>query len=367
MNGSSDHITPTTTPEPTRRRGVRLPLHGLASLRILIVLTIGIGYASTMGIGTDSVEWGNLWGYDPSWYGVNLLFILSGFLAMRSFAQGRSVFDFFGSRIWSLWPALLAATLVTVLILYPIMCNSDAPHRMNAGALTVYFLKTVFLIEPGAPLPGLLDDAKYACLMQGAIWTLRWGLALHIAFVIGRKLKLFANRHLVLALAALAVLTYTLLVWSAVRYVAFGEAIEAYLPAFRLGSCYLVGTAVFAWQNRLNLSWRVILPTALGFGALATAHSLYMFWTPMMEVLGTAFWLTLCLGFLSYAPHSLRRCPRITPVLYVTIWPAAQVVVALFPGMGQRGVIEVSLILASIGAVIVFLLLRQARVQPARL
>lgn len=349
-----------------RRQGVRLPLHGLAALRILIVLVIGIGYASTMGIGTDSVEWGHHWGYDPSWWGVNLLFILSGFLALRSFTQDRSVFDFFGSRLWSLWPALLAATLVTTVLLYPIMCDTEATRTLGAGALAAYFFKTVFLIDPGAALPGLLDDAKYACLMQGAIWTLRWGLALHVAFIVGYKLRLFAHRNLIAGLFGLALLVYMTLVASSVAYPDFGELIAVFLPGVRLGTAYLAGTVLFAWQGKLMVSWRYMLPAAVAFAGLATLHDAFLGWSPILEVLGTAFWLTCCLGFLGYAPLQLRKCPRLTPVLYVTIWPAAQVIVALFPGLSQGGVIEFSLALASLGAVVVFLLLRQAHVQPAR-
>ena len=349
-----------------RRQGTRLPLHGLAALRILIVLVIGIGYASTMGIGTDSVEWGHHWGYDPSWWGVNLLFVLSGFLALRSLTQNRSVLDFFSSRIWSLWPALIAATLVTVVLLYPVMCNRDAAQTMDAGALTLYFFKTIFLIDPGARLPGLLDDAKYMCLMQGAIWTLRWGFVLHVAFLVGHKLRLFSDRRLIAALFGLALLAYVCVVQTAIMRPVFGEMVTQVLPGLRLGTAYLAGTALFAWQDRLRLSWRFLLPAIISFAGLTTLNEMFLPWTPLMEVLGTAFWVTCGLAFLGYAPQQLRRCPRLTPVLYVTIWPAAQVIVALFPGLSQSGVIEFSLVLASLVAVIVFLLLRQANVQPAR-
>ncbi|WP_427452572.1 hypothetical protein [Litorimonas sp. WD9-15] len=349
------------------QRRDRLPLHGLAALRILIVLMIGLGYASTMGLGTESFEWGHHWGYDPSWYGLQLLFLLSGFLAARSMTQGRTIVEFFKSRLFSLWPALLTATLVTVLIIYPLMCAPDAPVKMDALDLTAYFFKTVFLIDPGSRMPGLLDDAKYMCLMQGAIWTLRWGLILHVAFLFGWMTKLLQNRHLALVSAVLGLAGYVSTVFLAVKFPAFAQIIEPVLPGIRLGYIYLCGVALFSWQHKLPRRLFTIWIIAALLGAAATFHYHVLPWTPLIEILGTAFWATLCIGFLTHAPLAMRRCPRLAPVLYVTIWPAAQIIVALVPELNAFGVIEFSVLLASSTAVVGFLLLRQARIQPTRL
>lgn len=352
---------------PFYGRRARLPLHGLAALRILIVLFIGIGYASTMNIGPENYEWGNHWGYDPSWYGLQMLFLLSGFLAARSMTQGRTVPDFFRSRFMSLWPALLAATLVTVLLIYPIMCAPDASVRMDAVDLVGYFFKTVLLIDPGARMPGLLDDAKYMCLMQGAIWTLRWGLLLHIGFLIGWKTKILSRPYLALALAVSATILYMIVVHQNVKSTSIADLSEPFLPGFRLGYAYLCGVALFAWQHRLPKKAATILLTAVALGTAATIQYTFLPWTPLIEIFGTAFWATLCIGFLILAPGALRLCPRLAPVLYVSIWPSAQIIVAFAPNMDQLFVMKMSVLLACSGALVLFALLRQARIQPARL
>lgn len=359
---------PTLSPVTTfYGRRERLPLHGLASLRILVILCIGLGYASTMSIGPENYEWGNHWGYDPSWYGLQILFLLSGFLAARSMTQGRTVQDFFKSRLMSLWPALLAATLVTVLLIYPIMCAPDAAVRMDARDLTSYFFKTVFLIDPGSRMPGLLDDAKYMCLMQGAIWTLRWGLILHVAFLIGWKTKILSQPFLATALALLAVCLYMMAVHQAVGATPLGAVVEPFLPGLRLGYAYVCGVALFAWQHRLPKKASTLLMTAAALGGAATIQYLFLPWTPLIEIFGTAFWATLCIGFLIHAPEVLRRCPRLAPVLYVSIWPSAQIIVAFTPNVDQIFIMKLSILLACCGALVLFALLRQARIQPARL
>ncbi len=347
----------------SRRRNYTLPLHGLASLRILIILAIGMGYASTMRIGPQTTEWGNHWGYDPSWYGVQMLFILSGFLAARSMANGRSIKDFFTSRLKSLWPALIAATLVSALIIYPIMCAPDATVRMSTGDRAKYFLKTIFLIDPGGLMPGLMDDAKYMCLLQGAIWTLRWGILLHIAFLLGWTSRILQNPKLVLALCIVSVATYVRLVDHAVSDADFATQVEPFLSGIRLGYAYLIGVTLLLWQQHLRLNKRRIMASATAIGLVATAVYMWMPWSASQEILGVAFWLTLCLGFLHNAPQILQLCPRLAPVLYVSIWPAAQIVVALTPSQSPI----LSTFVACVSSGLLFILLRQARVQPARL
>ena len=84
--------------EPSLKRQV-LPLHNLNAIRILIVLMIGFGYASTMPIGPGSAEWGRHLSYDPSWFGLQILFFLSGLMAWRSLSEGRTGWTYLRSLV----------------------------------------------------------------------------------------------------------------------------------------------------------------------------------------------------------------------------------------------------------------------------
>lgn len=342
-----------------------LPLHGLTALRCFIVLVIGLGYASTMGIGGDSPEWGRLWGYDPSRYGVQLLFILSGFLAARSMAQGRTIRQFFGSRIRSLWPALIAATLFSVCIIYPIMCAPNAPIRMSAPDLATYALKTIFFIDPGMRMPGLMDNAKYMCLLQGAIWTLQWGLILHVGFLFGWITRLLRHRVPALLLCIAAIALYVTAIDTSVIDSDFVAAVNPILPGLRLGYAYLIGVTFFHWQKQLRLTLPRILIASVAITALTCGFYMGMPWSSVLEIMGVFVWLTLCIGFLRTAPRLLGKCPRLAPMLYVSIWPAAQIVVSLTPDISQLMVINFSIALALISACIMFILLRETRIQTS--
>lgn len=347
--------------------GEPLPLHGLAALRILIVLIIGLGYASTMGIGSDKPEWGRLWGYDPSRYGVQLLFILSGFLAARSMTRGRTIQQFFGSRIHSLWPALIAATLVSVCIIYPLMCAPDAAVLMSASDLAMYFLKTVFLIDPGMRMPGLMDDAKYVCLLQGAIWTLQWGLILHIGFLLGWFTRLLQSRRLSLLFSFIATALYVTVIDTGVIDPSFANSVEPFIPGLRLGYAYLIGVTLFQWQDAFRFNRTRILVANLVAIGVTCGFFLTMPWSSILEVMGLFVWLSLSIGFLYTAPLALKKCPRLAPVLYVSIWPAAQIVLAFTPNISQFDLVQLSTLLSISSAAMIYLLLSKTRIQPARL
>jgi len=107
------------------------------------------------------------------------------------------------------------------------------------------------------------DDAKYMCLLQGAIWTLRIGLILHLGFLIGWMTRILQNRYFVLALSVTAIAAYVTLVDTAVKIPEFGEKIGDALLAFRLGYAYLAGVAIFMWQDKLRLNGRRIIFSTL--------------------------------------------------------------------------------------------------------
>ena len=75
-----------------------IELSKLNFIRIIIVMMIAFGYASTMPLGPlletgeARPEMFQMLGYDPSWVGISLLFFFSGILALRSlWSHGSSI------------------------------------------------------------------------------------------------------------------------------------------------------------------------------------------------------------------------------------------------------------------------------------
>jgi len=65
----------------------------LNAVRFIVILFMMFGYASTMSLGTEYQESLALYGYDPSWHAIQVLFFLSGILAYRSLENGKTGFS----------------------------------------------------------------------------------------------------------------------------------------------------------------------------------------------------------------------------------------------------------------------------------
>ena len=326
--------SPPGAPETSPRGRVEapasaLPLRNLDAVRTLVVMAMGMGYASTLPLGPDHAELGRFVGYDPSWFGLHILFFLSGLLAWRSLSQGRGGFGYFRRRARRTLPVLALYTLAVVSLLYPALCQPGALDAGGIGRLGLYLVKTLTLVSPGGPMPGALEDAAYMCLLQGTVWTLRWGAVLHIATFIGYRL-LGDRRHLLIA-SGVAVLAYAVV---AALYMARPSAlIETIAPLMRFGYAWALGACVWAWRGRLPRTagcWGAVALILLG---LAGAHHQFLAWSPVIDILATSGFAASALALLRLDTTVLRDWPPLALPLYLGVWPIGQTVLAVRPDL----------------------------------
>ena len=328
-----------------------LNLSQLNAVRLMAVLIMAFGYASTMPQGPSFEEWGKHWGYDPSWFAIQILFFLSGMMAYRSLASGRTGWTYLKSRIRNTLPLVALYTGAVIILLYPILCTPGALSLSAAPKLGRYFFETVFMIDPSQRLPGLMDNAKYMCLAQGAIWTLRWGALLHIGTAIGGALGILRNKAIILALAILSTLTYGLTVYLSVK--GLNGLIESILPALRLGYIFLIGMAVYAWRKHLPKSGFMQVGLLIGLAALTSVQHFILPWTPAIEVFATGFWCYLSLLGLQRVLPALQNWPNLVLATFLGAWPTAQVFTLAFPDMSIAMIIASTL---TVSVVLAYLL-----------
>lgn len=351
-------------------------LPSLNAVRVLTALIVAMGYASTMPLGGDAHEIGSHFGYEPSWIGVQILFLFSGALALRSLDAGRSGWAYLRSRFFTTAPVLIAVTLATVLVIYPLCAAPQDASFDTAIGLVKYFVLTVTALDPGRPLPGLLDSAPYACLIQGAIWTLRWGLLFHFcAALVGRFAVLRSPR--LLATAALsAVISYVSITYLAVKQ--DWQSLIHIVTGMRLLYPFLIGMALWAYKDRLPQSKGWIAALCLGPIILAGLKYHQGPWSPLIEIgliasWGFAAWtLALSARMKAWFTHSFAgRNWHITPAIYMVNWPVAQIILMNKPDISAAMLsvltVGVSLALAVLlHAGLTGRLSRQIAVQTAR-
>ncbi len=315
-------------------------LRGYGAVQLLIVCLVALGHISTLPYGPDSHEALQAFGYDPSWIGVNVLFILAGFMAMRSLKRPLKSGFMLLSRVKRIFPYLASYALLTVFIIYPALGVPAASLGELFSHLGFYAIDVLACIDPGRALPGLLDDANYQCIIQGAIWTFRWGIAAYVGITIASKLRLLEDRSTVLAIAVVGVCGYTIVhaaqVWG---WFAFPESLQ---PAARLLSMFAVGMAIFSYRAEM-FKTRLLVPAVL----TATLVQYYVLpWTPLIEIFLSVFWALT--AFAVMQSSVLSALPEIknqglTIALYIFHWPVAQLILLSCPDLGSWGLIAAAL------------------------
>lgn len=327
----------------------QMPLTRLNAVRTIIVLIIAIGYASTMSPLSGKYEVLRHLGYDPSWFGLQILFCLSGYLAVRSLTRHGSSLRYLSSRVLRNGPLLVAYTLAAVTVLYPIFCKTDASLAEETVKLTSYFFKTVLCIDPGARLPGLLDDAKYMCLIQGAIWTFRWGALAHIAMAIGWRFNILKSKYVLLALAVSSTVFY-----GVAGYFAAKNGLESTFPAFagiRLAYAFLAGTALYGWQDKLPKTGLKKAGMLVGLLSFAAVQYAYLPWTPAIEITGTLFWTYLAIVIIQTPMRVtawMNNWPNIVLGLYLGNWGVSQTLLLMYPELHGWPLIGASVIVTTL-------------------
>lgn len=312
----------------------------LNAVRLLAVLCVGVGYGSTMAIGPGTAEWLAHLGYDPSWFGLNVLFLLSGFMAWRSVSEGRTGLTYLRSRARRTLPALALYTLAVASVLYPLLCNPERLDADGIGMLLLYVTKTVTLVSPGGVMPGALDEQPYMCLLQGTVWTLRWGAVLHLGTLVLHRVTAGRTKHLLIA-AAGSVAAY----WVAASLFAGGQidALEPVTPALRFSYPWLLGASVFALRHRLprtGAGWGIVALLLMG---LAGLHHEFAGWSPLIDVLATSSWASVALALLHTRARWLRGWPPLALPVYLGLWPVAQTLLYLVPTLSVTGLILLTL------------------------
>lgn len=343
-------------------------LSRLNAVRLIVVGFIGLGYASTMAVGPQAKEWLNTFGYDPSLFGLQVLFFISGWLAWRSLARGQSARAFILSRAKRTLPWLALYTFIVAAILYPVLCETGAVNTKSTLQLSLYFIDTVTLIDPGQRMPGALDNALYMCLLQGAVWSLRWGaiafIGLLAAFFIGMR-----DRRWYLGLFGMAALVHVgVNAWTDQTG---SDLLKPIIPGLRLAVPFLLGVTTYAWKDRLpstSRGWGIISAAAL---TAAIIHYYGFRWSYAIEILAMTGWCALAMAMLHSRQTRLENWPNLVLPIFLGVWPAAQVWLAAVPNISVPALVALTMATA-IGLAAAFLGLRQLfrwpvhrRVQPA--
>ena len=312
-----------------------LVLHWLGPVRMLVIAIIAFGYASTMPRGPSEAEYFRFFGHDPSWLGIAMVFMVSGFLALKSLHRHGSPKQFLRSRLLRNLPILVIFALMVVLIAFPLLGVPLDGTTGNGSRLSQhlqYLFKVITCLNADELTPGLLDNALYMCIIQGGLWTFRWGVIAYIfTGVLWSLGGLRSNRTLFIFTGA-AITSYAALMMYGTKTPESHALVELATLGLRLGWIYLAGMCAYGLREKLPRT--ICVPIAL---MAVTAVQYYILpWTPFIEIsmeLGLGYLIFLGITAKKPLPNWLKNAPDLSLGLYIFNWPTAQIMLLLIPSL----------------------------------
>lgn len=249
-----------------------------------------------------------------------MFFALSGFLVAGSLDRCRTVLAFVGLRIIRIVPALAVETVLSALIVGPLLTSVSLAAYFSDPRFARYFLNIAGDIH--FYLPGVFDGAPGDKAVNGQLWSVPYELLCYIALT-GLAL-LGVRRWRVLALAITA---GSFAIYPVMQGLRHGLAASTYLPSgLILVWCFLIGVCFYLYRGSIPWSRTLLLASVAGGAVALSMQGWFMYLAPV-----SLTYLTVYLG--------LTNCERITLVkgadysygVYLYHWVIQQSVMDVMP------------------------------------
>ena len=289
------------------------------------------------------------WTSEPLWQhapelnfgalGVKIFFVISGFLVTQSWLARQAAVPFVAARVLRIYPALVAATLFTIVLAG---ASSHLPWRdyLAHAQTRDYAWRVALGFEMVYRLPGAFQTNPFPHEVNGSLWTLPIELRLYVALLVAGVAGLLARRSAWLAVVAALVALYA---WRPEWFPLSpnDRVVRELALSFALGS--------------LAYAWRDVLPVSL---SAAAACILLVAWDPAGLARGVLFapLLTYVVLVAAYHPRlawrGANRAGDSSYGLYVYSFPVQQTLMQRLPALEPAELFALSLPLALAAAVL---------------
>ena len=265
-----------------------------------------------------------------------LFFALSGFLVASSLERTPTLDIFLWHRAVRLFPALAVETILSALLLGPLLTSLPRAAYFAAPDFALYLRNIVGLVH--FTLPGVFTGNPYPDIVNGSLWTIPYELECYLLLSVLALARATQSRHALLVILAL------LTAWVTMRHGA--APLGFVVPGRRLLLDFLAGIIVFKLRDRLPGG------SAAGLVSLSAAAALMSHgWTAALSPLLVAH---------AVAALGCTAAPRPRPLargdysygIYLYAFPIQQTVVHLIGG--ARPMLSLALSLVFVAAFAAF-------------
>lgn len=255
--------------------------------------------------------------------GVDVFFIVSGFLVTRSVLTQPTLTDYAVARVLRLFPALLVVTIFIAFVLGPLVSSVSWQDYFSDARPWIYVPLTASLITHSLTLPGVFETVPEAGVIDAPLWTLRYETMCYVLLAFIALFGMLASRTRA-ALTVVLILAGYLLITFATPL----REIPAIDSATRFTFGFFAGGALYLFADKIKLS-------LVGVFVLAVA-AFAAYGTPIYEM---TLRVALAYGLIWFAlvpSGSIRKFNLIGDYsygLYILCFPIMQTIVMLTPAI----------------------------------
>lgn len=197
---------------------------------------------------------GTATGFEVATLGVFALFAISGFLLAAGWEGGQDTRAYWIKRALRILPGLIVSSLLTALVLGPLLSDLSLSSYFSAGAPYLYVVKHAVLDTFSAYLPGVFTHNPYPRTVNGSLWTIPVEVCCYFAlFLAARWAALPRPRLLLVILIGVCAAMIVGHPPDAPTGKAAGTVTEL-LGGLRLCGVFLCGTLLWVERDRIRFN-----------------------------------------------------------------------------------------------------------------
>jgi len=196
-----------------------------------------------------------------------VFFILSGYLISKSWDQYPRFNVFFAKRILRIFPGLVVAILITILIT-GLFFTSLPLFAFLSSQETLTYLNNIFLYNSSYTLPGVFNGNIYPNAVNGSIWTLAYEFTMYLVVALLGAFRVYKK---ISPLALWVILLLSVVIMSIVGREYFSASIF-YLAIDQMlifALMFFSGIIMHKYENQIKLNTWIGLASFAGFIGLS--------------------------------------------------------------------------------------------------
>lgn len=175
-------------------------------LRLLAASMVLLGHSPYLFNGTfySFDPFHQVFGVQMGTLGVQVFFIISGFLVAMSWEHNGSFMKFIASRAFRVFPALIVVVLLSVFVMG--IAITDLPaHEYLKSKVSQSYLKNATLFRMSYHLPGVFAN-NHETTVNGSLWTLPYEFTCYLLLALLGLMCILKKKYIFLLLFVLFVL-----------------------------------------------------------------------------------------------------------------------------------------------------------------